>query len=167
MSNTRTVDLRQLSFAGQLLVWSTRKWVARDGEWRRVETEFEAPFGPVAGRALAAALNELYSVMNASALRPLVVGPTQCGRLWQDEGLIVSLVELEQARQSGWAMTLLERVLPEAAARQAIAHVAHIACLLEDAGYLVAIDGQEAATSHTPTPTDTAPDPSVVKVTIH
>lgn len=152
MPDDRPVALHHLSFAGQLLVWSARHWVARDGHWRRVEAEFMGPLGTTTGQSLATALDDLYSLMNAAALRPMIFGPLQCRSVWRDEGLIVRLVELEQQNESAWVLDLLGRVLPPAAARRAITLVADVAYLLSGAGYTVSVDGAETDEPQLPRP---------------
>jgi hypothetical protein len=165
MSADRPLVLPSLSFAGQLLVWSGRQWVGRAADWQAVEAEFSGPFGPRDARDLAGALGGLFTLLNLAARRPMIFGPPNCRRVWRDEALIVRLVQLEQHNRSAWAFTLLEGVLPRAAAREAAGFVATIAHVLDRAGYDVTladadVDAADAAL-------DRRPAAEGAKITIH
>ncbi len=151
-AKSRPMALYSLSFAAQILVWSGRQWVGCGRDWTRVETEFARPFGAEKGAHLASALDELFTILNAAARRPLVLGPPHCRRVSRDEGWMVRLVSAEQRHESAVTLALLERVLPAAAARRALGPVARIAHIFDDAGYTVTTDADGSYADARPAP---------------
>lgn len=93
----------------------------------------------------------------------MVFGPPSSRKIRRDEALIVRLVELEQQHQSTWVYHRLEQILPSAAARRALAIVASIAHLLDQAGYEVSVLEQESRGSRP----HTAPPANDSKITVH
>lgn len=131
--------LHSFSFAGKVLIWSGRRWNGHRRDWPNVEDEFSGPFGTHTGQALAAALDDLFCLLKARSVRPMVFGTPNSRHIQRDEALIVELIQMEQRHQSSLVISRLEQILPRDAARHAIAIVATIAHLLEQAGYDVSV----------------------------
>ncbi len=139
--------LHSFSFAGKILIWSGRRWNGHRRDWPLVEDEFSGPFGSRTGHALAAALDDLFRLLKERSVRPMVFGVPNSRHIQRDEALIVELIQMEQRHQSSLVISRLEQILPGDAARQAIAIVATIAHLLEQAGYDVTVCANSAPVS--------------------
>lgn len=142
--------LHSFSFAGKILIWSGRRWNGRRRDWPHVEDEFSGPFGLRTGQALATALDDLFGLLKERSVRPMVFGRANSRHIQRDEALIVELIQLEQRHQSSLVISRLEQILPSDAARQAIAIVATIAHLLEQAGYEVSVSSSGPTASPLP-----------------
>lgn len=125
------------SFAGQILIWAGRQWIRASEDWDRVVREFTGALGHDRGKALIAGLDDLFSLMNVAARRPVVFGRCECHRVWPDEILVISAVQAEQRGHTRLALDALASVLPPASVRQALPMVSSIAQLFMKAGYRI------------------------------
>lgn len=139
------LSIHNLSFAGQLLVWSGRLWIAARPEWYRAEAEFSGPLGPEAGTALAGAIDRLFLLINTSARRRVCFAPGPCRRVADDELILVSAVRFAQDGDLSLAADAVADLLPPSAVRRAVLLVTQIADILSDNGYRVAFETAQTA----------------------
>lgn len=128
------VEIETLSFPEQFLVWSVRAWV--DG--------YKAGTGRAAllreGFALAGVadgwlvIEELMSIVAATAKRPLDVRCLACRTLGEDEGPLLSAVAGLQQDSEVPAVVIVADWLPPSAARAALALLTRLAGELFQAG---------------------------------
>jgi hypothetical protein len=121
------LPIADLDFASQLFVWGIRSWV------QALKTKRH--FSQVTGNAFsrfnlvqsATALDDLMTVVAAAAARMIDVRCIRCPALSPDEAILIDALISSQRQEYFKATVVLRKMLPGAAARIALPHLAELA----------------------------------------
>jgi hypothetical protein len=130
-------QIATLDFAGQLFVWGVRSWVqalkARQ-DFNRVAGDAFARFNLAPS---AAALEDLMTMIAASAARMIDIRCIRCPALSPDEAILIAALASAQRNEYFMATLLLRKMLPGTAARIALPHLVDLARDLAAAKMLI------------------------------
>jgi hypothetical protein len=146
------LDAGDLVYAEQLVLWATRRWLARRLDWWRVEEEYFFACGCARARRALDGLDRLLAILHAGARRTVHLHRLACRRISADEQALLTLIAAYQSGRTSQALALLEHLLPEAAARQARGPAAALATALGESGRILPLRAPalaEAAASRT------------------
>lgn len=91
-------SLLDLDQGEQLLVWASRRWLARQNQWPAVEMEYALSLGQKTGLSALAALERLLGLLRHYAKRTLFLNRSSSGQLSSDEVRLLSLLALAQGK---------------------------------------------------------------------
>jgi hypothetical protein len=128
------LQVSDLVYGEQLVVWASRRWLAQRRGWDRVAEEFALSLGCGRARVALDALEQVLNIVNQCARGPVYLHRLECCRVSADEQALLGAVAALQAADPITASTTLEMILPPTAARMALGATETLAGALGAAG---------------------------------
>jgi hypothetical protein len=130
------LQIGDLTYGEQLVLWAARRWLTDRADWARVAEEFALALGCARARAALDALEEILLTLHGGARRTIFLHRLDCCRVSADEHAVLSALAALQDGRAPRAAALLHWLLPTCAVPGAAAAALRVAEALAAAGYL-------------------------------
>jgi hypothetical protein len=140
------LQIGQLGYGEQLVLWAARRWLADPASWTRVGEEFALALGCARARQALDALEDILLTLHRGARRTVFLHRLDCCRVSGDEHALLSALAALQAGCPGRAEALLRWLLPSCAVPGAAAAACRLAEALAAAGHLIPTRSAASAT---------------------
>jgi hypothetical protein len=131
------LQIGDLTYGEQLVLWAARHWLADRASWARVGEEFALALGCVRARPALDALEEILLTLHGGARRTIFLHRLDCCRVSSDEHAVLSALAALQHGRGTRARALLHWLLPPCAVPGAAAAASRLAQALAAAGHLL------------------------------
>jgi hypothetical protein len=128
------LQVSDLTYGEQLVLWAARRWLANRSGWDRVGEEFALALGCGRARVALAVLETLLGALHGGARRTVYLHRLDCARVSGDEQALLATIAALQAGDTRRAAALLDCLLPPSALRAALGGAEALADALTDAG---------------------------------
>jgi hypothetical protein len=131
------LQIGDLTYGEQLVLWAARRWLADRRGWVRVGEEFALALGCARARKALDALEEILLTLHGGARRTVYLHRLDCCKVSADEHAVLSALAALQGGRETRAHALLEWLLPRCAVPGAAAAAMRLSEALADSGHVL------------------------------
>jgi hypothetical protein len=131
------LEVRDLFYGEQLVLWTARRWLAYRTGWAHVGAEYALALGCARGRVALEAAEQLLGGLHAQASRTVYLAKLGCCRVSADEARLLGILAALQAGEVLAALRGLDALLPRSAARLALGAAETLAEALAASGHIL------------------------------
>jgi hypothetical protein len=131
------LQIGDLTYGEQLVLWAMRRWLTDRAGWARVAEEFALALGCAQARPALSSLEEILLALHGGARRTIFLHRLDCCRVSADEHAVLSTLAALQNGRPARARALLQWLLPLCSVPAAAAAASRLAEALAAAGHLL------------------------------